>query len=174
MFNSALKKLAVGIALIGTFGSASATTYGLGTLDTSAGKSNIAVTTSFNDIFSFTAGALPDVLVSIVGIGRGTVTSASYAFATGSTEPTAWNWTPFSVTTAADGTFSYSTTVSGLTSGQTYWIDLKGSLPRGSYAVTLAPVPEPESYAMLLAGLGLLGVVARRRKSKINTSLHGV
>jgi hypothetical protein len=28
---------------------------------------------------------------------------------------------------------------------------------------TIVPVPEPESYAMLLAGLGLLGVVARRR-----------
>jgi hypothetical protein len=27
-----------------------------------------------------------------------------------------------------------------------------------------APVPEPETYAMLLAGLGLLGFVARRRK----------
>ncbi len=26
-----------------------------------------------------------------------------------------------------------------------------------------APVPEPESYAMLLAGLGLLGVITRRR-----------
>ena len=29
-----------------------------------------------------------------------------------------------------------------------------------------APVPEPETYAMLLAGLGLLGMVARRRKLK--------
>jgi len=29
----------------------------------------------------------------------------------------------------------------------------------------LAPVPEPESYAMLLAGLGLMGVVARRKKN---------
>jgi choice-of-anchor A domain-containing protein len=27
-----------------------------------------------------------------------------------------------------------------------------------------APVPEPESYAMLLAGLGLMGFIARRRK----------
>lgn len=31
----------------------------------------------------------------------------------------------------------------------------------------IAAVPEPESYAMLLAGLGLLGVVARRRRSKV-------
>ena len=32
--------------------------------------------------------------------------------------------------------------------------------------VLTAPVPEPETYAMLLAGLGLMGVIARRRKSK--------
>jgi hypothetical protein len=31
--------------------------------------------------------------------------------------------------------------------------------------VALAPVPEPESYAMLLAGLGLMGLVARRKKA---------
>ena len=29
------------------------------------------------------------------------------------------------------------------------------------------PVPEPETYAMLLAGLGLMGLVARRRKQKL-------
>jgi len=29
-----------------------------------------------------------------------------------------------------------------------------------------APVPEPETYAMLLAGLGLIGFVARRRAAK--------
>jgi len=32
------------------------------------------------------------------------------------------------------------------------------------YTAVTAPVPEPESYAMLLAGLGWLGFVARRRK----------
>ena len=40
---------------------------------------------------------------------------------------------------------------------------LGGSLDNVS--VTTA-VPEPESYAMMLAGLGLMGAIARRRKSK--------
>ena len=40
---------------------------------------------------------------------------------------------------------------------------LGGSLDNVS--VTTA-VPEPESYAMMLAGLALMGTIARRRKSK--------
>ena len=32
--------------------------------------------------------------------------------------------------------------------------------------MTVTPVPEPETYAMFLAGLGLMGAVARRRKQK--------
>ncbi|MBK8121270.1 MAG: FxDxF family PEP-CTERM protein [Sulfuritalea sp.] len=34
----------------------------------------------------------------------------------------------------------------------------------GAGSVVYAPVPEPETYAMMLAGLGLLGLAARRRK----------
>lgn len=33
-----------------------------------------------------------------------------------------------------------------------------------------APIPEPESYALLLAGLGLLGVVAKRRRRSFGAS----
>ncbi|MDO9011164.1 MAG: FxDxF family PEP-CTERM protein [Gallionella sp.] len=32
---------------------------------------------------------------------------------------------------------------------------------------TVSPIPEPETYAMLLAGLGLVGFMARRRKESI-------
>lgn len=35
----------------------------------------------------------------------------------------------------------------------------------GTLTVATAPVPEPETYGMLLGGLGLLGLVARRRKA---------
>jgi len=59
----------------------------------------------------------------------------------------------------------------------TYYVSLvldTSSLPQsdtahlsyGSFHVT-SPVPEPETYAMLLAGLGLMGFVARRRKQKV-------
>jgi len=34
---------------------------------------------------------------------------------------------------------------------------------------SVTPVPEPETYAMMLAGLGLIGAIARRRKQKQTT-----
>ncbi|MDP2070721.1 FxDxF family PEP-CTERM protein [Methylotenera sp.] len=39
----------------------------------------------------------------------------------------------------------------------------------GTYlgGVSVAAVPEPETYAMLLAGLGLIGFAARRRKTQV-------
>jgi hypothetical protein len=40
-----------------------------------------------------------------------------------------------------------------------------GATSKATYAgnLSLSPVPEPETYAMMLAGLGLLGLTARRR-----------
>jgi len=40
------------------------------------------------------------------------------------------------------------------------------SVSSGFFSNPVAAVPEPETYAMLLAGLGLLGFAARRRKQK--------
>lgn len=39
----------------------------------------------------------------------------------------------------------------------------------GSYSIygNMAPVPEPESYAMFLAGLGIIGAVVSRRRKNI-------
>lgn len=40
------------------------------------------------------------------------------------------------------------------------------SVGPGTWTMGVAAIPEPESYAMLLAGLGLLGVMARRRSAR--------
>ena len=69
-----------------------------------------------------------------------------------------WSWTDFSVT-------------SGLHSGVntldfvvTNYAQADGN-PTGLRVEFLTAVPEPSSYAMLLAGVGLLGMLARRRNS---------
>lgn len=48
----------------------------------------------------------------------------------------------------------------------TQWVEVTFDSPIDFLDTPAAPVPEPETYAMMLAGLGLLGVVARRRKQK--------
>jgi hypothetical protein len=52
-----------------------------------------------------------------------------------------------------------------------YYVQVNGTMvsnTSGSFggAIMLAPVPEPETYGMMLAGLGLVGFLARRRKVK--------
>lgn len=59
----------------------------------------------------------------------------------------------------------------GLVSGNLYDIVVAGApmFPgtAGSYGgnINISPIPEPETYAMLLVGLGLVGFTMRRRKS---------
>ena len=45
-----------------------------------------------------------------------------------------------------------------------FYTTLQATSNTGLYLT--APVPEPETYAMMLAGLGLVGVIARRRKAR--------
>ena len=52
-----------------------------------------------------------------------------------------------------------------------YYLQVSGNLVGDTGAsfggaVMLAPVPEPETYGMMLGGLGVLGFLARRRKAK--------
>ena len=56
----------------------------------------------------------------------------------------------------------------GLTTAAGYTFDaqLEGATPIYGISFAIAPVPEPETYAMMLAGLGLMGTIARRRMRK--------
>ena len=69
--------------------------------------------------------------------------------------------------TATGSTFTFSNLGSG-----TYSLWASGQVLGGGFNLVIAqydvtPVPEPESYAMLLAGLGAMGVIARRRKKAV-------
>jgi len=49
---------------------------------------------------------------------------------------------------------TYTLYVSGKSGGESSYVGI----------IALAPVPEPETYAMLLAGLGMMGTLAQRRR----------
>jgi hypothetical protein len=68
------------------------------------------------------------------------------------------NWKTFSNTLLASGN---NTELKFVSLGPT------GSTTYGSYldGVSVTAVPEPETYAMLLAGLGLMATIARRRRN---------
>jgi len=145
--------------------SAGAVSVNFGTLTTSVAVSDLQVSGSFNDTFSFTLGTGTGVIGSVVGIDAVGDLLGQYRFGVGAVPV----WGSFSALTAVPsdpdtGDFSFSKTFGGLTAGTKYWVNVKGTGSSAAYSVTLAPVPEPETYAMLLAGLGLMGTIARRRK----------
>ena len=56
---------------------------------------------------------------------------------------------------------------SGVSTGNTdNFVNYNDAFVSGSIGQQVAAVPEPETYAMLMAGLGLIGGIARRRKQK--------
>ena len=57
------------------------------------------------------------------------------------------------------GTFSFFANDLSVTAGQTVAVT-------GTIMSQVTPVPEPETYALMMAGLGVLGFVGRRRKQR--------
>jgi hypothetical protein len=62
-----------------------------------------------------------------------------------------------------DGAFS--ALLTGLNTGGAYSNIHSAMFPMGEIRGFLAPIPEPETYAMLLAGLAIISAVARRRRA---------
>lgn len=104
--------------------------------------------TQFNTVFSgMTLVSSPD---GVIGSGDDVlISSAMSPGGTGS----------LSLPVGAQPSGNYYLSVFGITNGT------QGGIYNGAISVTA--VPEPESYAMLLAGLGVMGAIAvRRNKSK--------
>jgi hypothetical protein len=147
---------------------ASATTL---SFNDAAINSSTTATKTFFDDFVFTIGTgmnlnLTTVLpVSITGLTESLYATTTNIY-TSVTNPGLTSLvTPTTATTwnnLAAGT--YTLQFSGVANKATTLLGV--TVPAGAYTsvINLTPVPETETYAMLLAGLGLIGTVIRRKK----------
>ena len=118
------------------------------------------VTGAIFDTFSFSLGSSASVSSGVLSFG--TVVGGAYSL----------------YSTGGDGvigggddvgigawTFGGTNTVS-LNAGSYYYSVLGGAVGNASYVIAsaTAPVPEPETYALLGAGLGVIGFLASRRR----------
>ena len=163
-----LKSVVATAVLAAASFSASATSYDLGVLDPSGFDTLLGSSIKFganaaiNDTWSFTllAPSSTSFLASqTFAVAEGAITDFSAVL----------NSTSFGMTTGAGSqTLSWN---GALTAG-TYVVSITGTtgLSGARYGASVsaipAPVPEPETYAMMLGGLGLLAFTARRRKQK--------
>ena len=90
------------------------------------------------------SGRVPTLNFNISGLGGMTADETLGYFALNSSN------------NAGQGSFYFASHVAGFSAGSQTSAFFAGS--------TVAPIPEPESYSLMLTGLGLLGFIARRRK----------
>lgn len=161
---NSVKTLALVAALFASQ-SAMATTYDLGPLGppASVSKTTDATTStaSFTDSFTFSIVSNADLAgttvlnvynptsANIVFMGLYNLTTGT-SFGAVDTTPSA-----FSFSSLTAGNYKANFTVSPNLVGFQYTV-----------GVTTTAVPEPEAYAMMLAGLGLVGFAARRKLAR--------
>jgi len=142
----------------------------LGGLPPSASFSN-TVTGAFTDVWTFNLASPSVVAASLTNVEISFTGGPSFGGIQGFSawlngipllpSSTSTNAPPLTVTTqilAGSSTFGpgvYQLKVSGT--------GITGSSASYGGNIVAAPVPEPESYAMLLAGLGVMGAIAMRR-----------
>ena len=112
--------------------------------------------TSFNDTWSFT-GVTPGTYEV-----NGSLSGSGLSFTSISMGSTPW-------TLVSNGLVTNFAEIVNFEGGAPSTLTIIGTKSASSMSfygggVTVTPVPEPETYAMLLAGLGVMGAIARRRK----------
>lgn len=160
-----LKSIAATALLGGLCIAATANTYNLGILDSSAFDTlgmlsdKYAANSVISDDWNFTIGTHSDVSFSALqtfAVSTGAISNfAGVLVGHGNLASTSSGGNTMLSWIGSLGSGDYTVHVTGMT-------NLKNAAYLGT--VSASPAPEPETYAMLLAGLGVVGFVARRRR----------
>jgi PEP-CTERM motif len=124
-----------------------------------------ATNSAIFDTFTFSLGGSSTVASSVVSFG--TVVGGAYSLYSYGADNLMGTGDDMGV---GAWTFSGTPVVNtvSLTAGNYYYSVLGGAMGSAQYvissAATAAPVPEPETYALLAAGLGIIGFVSSRRR----------
>jgi hypothetical protein len=162
-------KVILALSLATAFGAAHANQiYNFGLLNTSKSFNDLGGDGAFTNTFTFSVLGNASVAGSLVVTGYGEPFDVAVSALVGAH----WSPTqslPMTYDSGTD-TYAFSSQISGFLTGNTY--QFKVASHDAYYNVNLSPVvaavPEPESYALLLAGLGLVGAIVRRRKSTVS------
>ena len=171
-----MKKSLIALALISGFGMANAAV----TISTSTSDRSITVTDSYytftfnsiddadspssnlDDWFFFEGNTLQEVADNLVPPTTFSITLApgvyQYSFGSGPVVPALVPIDPFTSVTLNGDILYFDDRNSGVP-------DIDSNDFRVSVAYEVSPIPEPETYALMLAGLGVVGFMARRRKA---------
>jgi hypothetical protein len=129
----------------------------------------VAVSSTFTNLplTTITVGSASDISGEILG-GVGTVFFGGFPLTLSTVSFSSASLGSYSLIDSDTGTAGFQFSLAGVAAG-TYSLSISGStagglgLVGGEYAIT--PVPEPESAALLLAGLASFGLLVVRRRN---------